>query len=161
MGIRFLDKIGDEYWVVDLKWAPPIKWTGGKIDLEDEAWENSGLYRFDRAYPSRKGPRELIYIGIACKQDIATRVNQHRWELPKWERRGDLWISYTIPEVKNGNCTPMRYGEIEHLLTYLFKPKEPRQKKKSAPKGSYRITNLGYRGILSKKISYPVAEMIK
>ena len=115
------------------------------------------MYRFERSHRLKNGPRELTYVGLAFRQHIGKRIEQHQGDkLQRWKRHCELWISYAPLET---DCRHIkaRYEEVEHLLIYIGKPIEARKKLKSLPRGRLRIENTGWRGALPKEIVYPVA----
>jgi hypothetical protein len=145
-----------EYWNVDLKWTPSIKWGDEKrIQLKDKAYSEYGMYRFERYHHLKKGHKELTYLGLAFKQSIGVRVYQHPVEeLNEWKKNGYLWVSYA-PLYIDGHHKKERYEEVEHLLTYFSKPREARKKFKSIPNCRLHIRNLKYKGTLPEEIIFP------
>ena len=87
MGIEYV--YGGDYWSVELKWVPPIKWRGNsRLELDDNAYGCYGMYRFERAHHLKNNPRELTYVGLAFQQTIGGRVYQHpASQLAEWKKR--------------------------------------------------------------------------
>lgn len=151
---------GGDYWSVELEWTPPIKWKeDSRWELNEEADDGFGMYRFERSHHLQKRSRELTYVGLAFKQSISKRVYQHpSSQLSEWKKKGELWISYA-PLILKGKHYRQRYEEVEYLLTYFAQPREAMKKFVSAPSCFVHIVNSGWRGTLPKEIRYPVAEI--
>ena len=79
MAVKHID--GNLYRTISLDWKFAIRWTNNsKIVLGEEAYCSYGMYRFERSHPLKNGPRELIYIGLAFRQYIGKRIEQHQVE---------------------------------------------------------------------------------
>ncbi len=152
---------GGDYWEVELEWAPPIKWNGSsRLKLDDEAYYDYGMYRFERSHPLQNDRRQLTYVGLAFRQSIGDRVFQHPYsQLAEWKKRGTLWVSYASLVLKGKHCRK-RYEEVEYLLTYFGQPREAMKKFISVPSCFVHIVNTGWKGTLPREIRYPVAEII-
>ena len=152
---------GGDYWSVELEWVPPTKWKGNpRIELDDDAYDSFGMYRFERSHHLQNRPRELTYVGLAFRQSIGERVYQHpHSQLAEWKKKGNLWVSYA-PVVLKGRHYRQRYEEVEHLLTYFGQPREAMKKFGSVPSCFLHIVNAGWKGTLPREIRYPVAEII-
>jgi hypothetical protein len=145
----------DWYWHVEVHWDAPCKVSDGFDSRPDCTRTEYGLYRFERDHALSDYRRDVIRIGVAFNQTIATRAAQYEANLDKYRRRGSLWFSHAVLELK-GQHRRGRYEAVEHLLIFATQPRENDRKIKSVPEGFYRITNSGSRGVLPRTIVYPL-----
>ena len=128
-----------------------IKWSEKKLDslrnYEDDAREV--LYAFVRKYRyGGKYRREVLYIGIARKQDFRNRFRNHH-KLPDIEayvenRRGELVVKIGRVILEEGKrLTQKKVEEIENLLIYVMEPKFNDRKTKSYGGRDILIENSG------------------
>ena len=163
MAIESLDNYS--YWKAIIDWKPPRKWYRDDeypgVYLGNGDRDGYGIYRFERRQANQKIGRENLYIGIAFQQVFDKRLHQgfHEWIL-KNVKRGQIWVSVGIIDLRGTKHIKQRYEEIEALLIYFTQPTLNERKKYLCPECYLEIENIGYKGPLPRYIKYPVAEII-
>ena len=154
----------DYYWKAVIDWKPPRRWYDDdefqRVYLRDSDKTEYGIYRFERRHGSQKDGRENLYIGIAFRQYFDKRLHQgfHEWMLRN-AKKGQIWVSVGLIDLKGTKHTRQRYEEIEALLIYFTRPTLNERKKHWCRECYYEINNIGYKGPLPKYIKYPLAEI--
>jgi hypothetical protein len=147
----------DEYWKVDVTWSKPSAYK--KIrDEGHELDEFAYLYLITAKYSSNS-PKS-IYIGKTYQQCVSDRLNQkdHRARYAAFVKtypRHSFHISFGEVEISHGNITAKRIDDIERILIYSNEPEHAHNVQnfyEHGVKGSYAITNKGYRATLPKHI---------
>lgn len=160
MPIEYLDK--NDYWEAEIAWQPLRKWyRNGDIgvDLSEFFRTSNGIYRFEGRYENRKD-KTLLYIGIAYEQTFDDRLHQGYHEKKiKYRKAKDVSVSVGSITLNNTINTRKRYEEIEQLLIYFVDPELNVRKKTWCPECFFKVINSGHRGVLPRKIIYPVAEV--
>lgn len=102
----------------------------------------------------------MLYIGITYEQSFHERLHQgyHEGKI-EYCKANEVWVSVGFITLKNTIHTRARYEEIEGILIYFDEPKLNVRNKIWCPESYFRIHNNGYRGVLPRKIIYPVAEI--
>jgi hypothetical protein len=142
------------YWNVELKWSRPVDVSYDFDGLPDHAEENHGLYRFERHHHHLDNGPEIIRIGVAFEQTLATRLRQYSTRLDDYRRLGSLRVSHALLTI-DGQQRRARYEAVEHLLILLVQPIENEKKRSGIPDGFYKITNTGHRGKLPRELVFP------
>ena len=160
MAIELLDK--NDYWQAKIDWSPLRKWhrhTEVGVDLSSDTISEYGIYRFEGRY-KKNTLKRLLYIGIAYEQEFDIRLHQgyHQAKL-KYCKAHEIHVSVGTINLTNTKHTRNRYEEIESILIYFCTPSKNIKKKALCPDCYFKIQNSGHRGILPRRILYPVAEI--
>jgi hypothetical protein len=152
----------DEYWQAEVNWAPLREWYRDGdcgVELSEDIKGNYGIYRFEGRY-NNGDPKRLLYIGIAYDQVFDKRLHQgfHESKM-KYIKAKEIYVSVGSIELINTIHNRARYEDIESILIYFCEPKLNIKKKVWCPACYFRIINNGHRGVLPRKVVFPVAEI--
>ncbi|MBL8029581.1 MAG: hypothetical protein JNL74_24410 [Fibrobacteres bacterium] len=149
-----------DYWSAEITWSTPRKWYRIKgytgVNLPVMLKNKYGIYKFEGHY---ENGNKLLYIGIAYCQNFDTRLHQSRNNL-KYLKASNITVSTGQIDLGSFKYTRKRFEEIEKILIYFMEPHLNIKKTIWCPHDCFfEIINSGKRGLLPKRIVYPVANI--
>jgi len=147
----------DEYWEVEVNWSKPSAYENIR-DNGHELDEYAYLYLITARYSSN-APKSL-YVGKTYQQSVSKRLKQkdHRARYAAFTKhysKHDFYISFGEVSLSYGNITEKRIDDIERILIYVNDPEHAQNVQnicEHGVKGSYAITNAGYRASFPKEV---------